>query len=62
MQHEPRRFPNPGFAPTKWPEDTQLHVEFRNGTTGQYLAKQLRWKPWDWCGEHPGDVVRFWRA
>jgi hypothetical protein len=61
MQHEPRRFPNPGYMPDKWPEETVVHAEFCNGTSGQYQLKQLRWKPWP-SGEHPGDVVRFWRA
>lgn len=61
MQHEPRRFPNPGYMPDKWPEETVVYVEFRNGTSGQYQLKQLRWEQWSW-GQSAGDIVSFRRV
>lgn len=56
----PRRFENPGFAPVKWPSDTRLGVEWRNGSEARstYTVDQLRWTKTG----HDFDISRFWRA
>lgn len=62
MQHDRQLYPNPGKPPRLRDPSTLLFIVFRNGTTGLYLSHHLRWKPWDWCPEHPGDVVQFGKA
>lgn len=63
MPHEPRRYENPGKPPARWPPDTQIGVQWRNGQTSRdtFTAQQLRWAPWP-EGEHPFDIALFWRA
>ncbi len=60
MQHDARRFANPGFPPTKWPPDTALGIEYAGGhiPPRTYRADQLRWT----LTGHAFDIARFWRA
>lgn len=60
MPREPRIYDNPGRAPSKWPADTEIGVEFACGHVSKwtFTRSQLRW---DLRGE-PFDIARFWRA
>jgi len=60
MQHEPRRYPNPGRAPSKWAADVRVQVRFANGRDARdtYTVEQLEWKKRGF--DH--DIAEFWRA
>lgn len=59
MQHEPRRFDNPGRAPTRWPEDAKVRVTWANGRASfhAYPVNALRWSRTD----SEWDVDTFWK-
>lgn len=58
--HDPRRFDNPGRAPSKWPEDTRIGICWANGNDARhtYTVAQIRWT----ITGHDFDVGQFWRA
>ena len=60
MQHEPRRFNNPGMPPSKWGPDTKVRVAWSNGRDAlhAYPINALRWTLTgdDW------DIATFWKA
>lgn len=55
-----RRFDNPGRAPTRWPADAKVRVEWANGRPSlhAYRVAGLRWTLTgnDW------DIAQFWKA
>lgn len=53
------RYKNPGRMPTRWPEDTQVRVEWANGRTAinGYLVKQPRWS----LTGSEWDIHTFWK-
>jgi hypothetical protein len=59
MQHEPRRFDNPGMPPSKWGADTKVRVVFANGRPSlhAYPVSALRW---DLAGD-AWDIASFWK-
>jgi hypothetical protein len=60
MQHEPRRYPNHGRAPVKWPPDTRIQVRWSNGQDARhtYTVEQLRWT----LTGSEFEVDLFWKA
>jgi len=57
---EPRRFDNPGRAPSRWPADAKVGVQWANGREAlhTYPVNALRWTLTsdDW------DISQFWKA